>query len=217
MISKNAIVSGTGCRAVEADKWVDPINKACSKYGITGKKSIAAFLANIGVETGDLTRFTENLNYSAQGLANTWPTRYAVDSKAKVKVPNELAYKLNRNPQAIANNAYANRMGNGPESSGDGWRYRGQGAKQITGKANFEAYAKSSGIDAVNHPELLSSDPETIIDSAAWFFAKQGNCIPAAEADDFDLVVFRINGARPNDANKGWLRKQRYKDCLRFL
>ncbi|MEG7018924.1 glycoside hydrolase family 19 protein, partial [Pseudomonas aeruginosa] len=82
---------------------------------------VAAFLAQIGHESGQLTRLVENLNYSARGLAATWPSRYrGADGQ-----PNALAQRLARNPRAIANNAYASRNGNGDEASGDGWRYRG--------------------------------------------------------------------------------------------
>ncbi|QDH49676.1 endolysin [Pantoea phage Kyle] len=217
MITEKAIAIGTGCSAEDAKKWLNPVIAACAHYGITSNRAIAAFLANIGVETGGLTKLVENLNYSAQGLANTWPNRYRETLKDGTKRPNALAEKLARNPEAIANNVYANRMGNGDEASGDGWKYRGHGPMQLTGKDNYLAYEKASGYMVMNQPEILAIDPLLAIDSAAWFFAERGKCIPAANAGNFDEVVRRINGSLPNDANKGPLRRKRYQDCLAQL
>ena len=113
-------------------------------------------LGQMSHESLNFTKEVENLNYSAQGLANTWPYRYAVDPKAKVKYPNALAFQLQRNPMAIANNCYANRMGNGSESSGDGWLYRGRTATMRTGKNNYIIFSK-----VVNDPCVVTH-PDTI-------------------------------------------------------
>lgn len=197
-----------------AEKWVDPFKQACEHYGIKSKNAIAALLANVGVETGSLKTFVENLNYSAQGLANTWPSRYSVNGRPGSS-PNSLALSIARKPMEIANNTYANRMGNGSVASGDGWKYRGRGAIQLTGKANYAEYTRQSGYDALNNPDILT-EPKYIADCAAWFFKNSG-CIPLADAGAFDSTVKRINGAAPNTANHGDLRRKRYKDALAVM
>ncbi|EHL0944901.1 glycoside hydrolase family 19 protein [Escherichia coli] len=197
-----------------AEKWVDPFKQACEHYGIKSKNAIAALLANVGVETGSLKTFVENLNYSAQGLANTWPSRYSASGRFG-GAPNSLALSIARKPMEIANNTYANRMGNGSVASGDGWKYRGRGAIQLTGKDNYAEYSKQSGYDALNNPDILT-EPKYIADSAAWFFKNSG-CIPLADAGAFDSTVKRINGAAPNTANHGDLRRKRYKGALAVM
>jgi putative chitinase len=107
--------------------WADPIKKGCLRFGIDTVREIAALLAQAGHESAGLTQLSENLNYSAQRLAEVWPTRFAADPKAAVKSPNTLALQLQRNPEAIANSVYANRMGNGSAASGDGWRTAASG------------------------------------------------------------------------------------------
>lgn len=214
MINANVISKGTGCSMDVAEKWADPFKQACEHYGIKSKNAIAALLANVGVETGSLKTFVENLNYSAQGLANTWPSRYSASGRFG-GAPNSLALSIARKPMEIANNTYANRMGNGSVASGDGWKYRGRGAIQLTGKANYAEYSKQSGYDALNNPDILT-EPKYIADSAAWFFKNSG-CIPLADAGAFDSTVKRINGAAPNTANHGDLRRKRYKDALAVM
>lgn len=173
-------------------KYLDPLNRHMPAYGINTSARIAAFLAQVAHESQDFTRVVENLNYSAQGLANTWPSRYAIAPKAATKTPNALAHKLHRRPEAIANNVYANRMGNGDEASGDGWKHRGAGLKQLTGKANHTACGKVLGIDLVRHPELLQ-EPEWAVASACWFW--QANGLSAlADRGDFRGMTIKING-----------------------
>lgn len=173
-------------------KYLDALNRYMPAYGITSKASIAAFLAQIAHESQDFTRVVENLNYSAQGLANTWPNRYAANPKAKAKTPNAVALRLHRNPEAIANNCYANRMGNGGEASGDGWRYRGRSLKQVTGKDNYTACGKALDLDLISHPELLEL-PENAVRAACWFW-KANNLTPLADAGNFTKVTEIING-----------------------
>lgn len=126
--------------------WVDPLNKMLTLYNIDSISRISAFISQTAHESADYTTVIENLNYSAQGLANTWPNRYAIPG-SKPLLPNTLATVLARKPEAIANTTYANRMGNGTVDSGDGWRYRGRGLIQLTGKeryTQFAAFAKKT-------------------------------------------------------------------------
>lgn len=106
-----------GCNIFLAEKHSPFIRGAMKAFDITTKERIAMFLAQTGHETGSLSRFEENLNYSKQGLLNTWPKRFTP----------ELAEQCQRNPEKIACIVYADRMGNASPESGDGWKYRGRG------------------------------------------------------------------------------------------
>lgn len=162
-----------------------------SRNGINNPLRIAHFMGQVEHES-NFKPVRENLNYSAQGLANTWPTRYAVDPKSKVKVPNDLAHKLHRKPEAIANNAYADRMGNGGEGTGDGWKYRGAGLLQITGKSNFAQLSADTGVDYLSNPNLLMNEADSLI-AALWFWNKN-NLSSLADKDDVVGITKKING-----------------------
>lgn len=123
-----------------AGVFVAALQRAMDEREIDTPARRAAFLAQVGHESSQLTRLVENLNYSAQGLAATWPSRYLGPDGQ----PNALALRLARNPQAIADNTYATRNGNGDEASGDGWRFRGRGLLQITGRATTGWSARPS-------------------------------------------------------------------------
>lgn len=159
--------------------------------GINTPLRLSHFFSQTDHESG-LKPISENLNYSAQGLANTWPARYAVDPKAKIKIPNSIANKLHRKPEAIANNVYASRMGNGPESSGDGWRHRGRGFIQVTGRDNYTELSKDTGIDYIGNPDLLLNEADSMI-AAIWFWNKNG-LNRLADKDDVVGVTKKING-----------------------
>lgn len=156
-----------------AGVFVPALNAAMARYQINSPSRVAAFIAQVAHESANLTRLVENLNYSAQGLAANWPRRFAIDANAFPPQPNPLALSIARNPQAIANNVYANRMGNDAPESGDGWKYRGQGLLQITGKDNFRAAGVALGLDLLAHPELLQQ-PDTAALSAAQFWSVNG-------------------------------------------
>lgn len=207
------LMAGTGCSSAVAGQWLAPMQAACDEFGVSDTpERVAAFLANVGVESNGLTVFVENLNYSAQGLANTWPGRYAVGAHVLQKVPNQLAYQLAGNPQAIANNVYANRLGNGPESSGDGWKYRGQGPIQLTGRDNIMNFFAAADVPVNSDPALLQQ-PELGSKSAAWFFADSG-ALKAADANDFACTVQAVNGQLPCPANQGDRRNTLYLAAL---
>ena len=179
-----------------AAEWAVSINEAMAAFGIVTKAQQAAFLAQICLESAGLTRLVENLNYSAHGLANTWPSRYAlknVSGKVTLPVtPNALALSLHRKPEAIANNCYANRMGNGSEASGDGFAFRGRGAKQLTGRANYAAAGKALGADFITQPGLVAT-PKYAALTAAWFWASN-NLNALADRGDFAGLTKAING-----------------------
>jgi len=186
-ISQDQFQQMVGTDAVTAAKWYQPTIAAMVECGIITPLDACAFLAQIGHETNGLRYLAENLNYSAQGLANTWPKRYQQADKS----PNATALRLARNPEAIANNVYANRLGNGDEASGDGWRHRGQGPIQLTGKANQQAMGVELNVDLVNQPELLQQ-PVVGARASARFWLDHG--ISAyANRNDFDGVSDQVN------------------------
>lgn len=141
-----------------AGKYVEALNAAMANHGIDSASQIAAFLAQVGVESNDLRNVAENLNYSARRLTEVWPTRFPTFQGAEPYA---------HNPTALANNVYANRLGNGDEASGDGYRFRGRGLIQITGRSNYEA----AGF--VNDPDSLS-DPTNAANSAASYWQGAG-------------------------------------------
>ena len=168
--------------------FVSALNTAMNHYQIVGLKRVAAFIAQIGHESGQLTRQVENLNYSAEALQRTWPSRFSA----------ELAADVARKPEQIANIAYGNRMGN--TAPGDGWKYRGRGLIQITGKNNYHACGEALGLDLIAKPELLEK-PQHACMSAAWFWATNGlNTL--VDAGKFDAITQRINGGQNGSADR---------------
>ncbi len=177
-----------------AEEVADALNEAFERFGISSVDEQAAFVAQCGHESGQFNTFEENLNYSAKGLAGTWPNRYAdkadADHDGDKREPNALALKIQRQPEAIANHTYADRMGNGDVASGDGWRYRGRGWLMLTGKANYAEFSEESGLDAVNYPDIVSTAEGAAL-SAGWFWTKN-HC--GASAHDCRAVTKIING-----------------------
>jgi len=152
-----------------------------TREGISTPLRLAHFFAQLEHES-NLKPVSENLNYSASALIRVFK-KYFTKS---------LATKYARNPEAIANRVYANRMDNGNEASGDGWKYRGRGFIQITGKANYTELTEDTGIDYINNPDLLLDEVDAMI-SAIWFWKKR-NLNYYADNDDVKMVTKRING-----------------------
>mgnify|MGYP003650544333 CR=1 FL=1 len=151
------------------------------KYQINTKLRIAHFMAQIDHESG-LLPISENLNYSSFGLLRTFKKYFTP----------ELADLYQRNPNKIANRVYANRMGNGDESSGDGWKYRGRGFIQLTGKSNYLSLFKATGINFVDDPDLLLFEPDALI-AALWFWNSR-NLNILADKNDIEGITKSING-----------------------
>lgn len=177
-----------GCTIGKADLWLVPLMEACDKYQIDTKLRLAAFLAQVAHESGRLSILEENLNYSAQALTSLF-SKYFTPAMAT-------AYA--RHPQIIANRIYGNRMGNGNEESGDGWKYRGRGPIQITGKNNYRRCGEALGIGLIEKPELLIN-PEYGSLSAAWYWDTV-NANSYADIGDFDGVSDLINKGRKTAA-----------------
>lgn len=171
---------------------------------------LAHLLGNADHECAHWTKFEENLNYSAQGLANTWPSRYAISSSSKIKTPNLLANQIARNPEQIANHTYAHRLGNGEPSSGDGWKYRGRGAIMITGKDNYSLFDATVIDDILVRPELVASKYK--LTSAFWFFDTNhiwNSCIDVSDIS-ISKVGKKINGGTIGLPDRMKLVKQYY-------
>ena len=132
------------CR--NAADWCPPLNEAMSRYEIDNPNRVAAFLAQIAQESGELQRLIENLNYSAKGLMKTWPRRFRTLAAAQ---------KYARQQEKIANHVYASRLGNGDEASGDGWRFRGRGLIQVTGRENYRVAGRALTLPLEDEPDLL--------------------------------------------------------------
>ena len=172
----------------EAGVFISVLEQALPRFSISTPARQSAFLAQCAHESAGFSRFAENLNYSAAGLAATWPGRF----RGADEQPNALALAYQRRPAVIANHVYANRMGNGDEESGDGWRFRGRGLLQITGRGMYQRCGAALGLPLLEQPDLLLQ-PEQAVFSAAWFWQSNGlNAL--ADAGDFEAITRRING-----------------------
>lgn len=199
MIPTQQHLIAAGVKPGIVPQWLEPVQRACSEFEINTLRRIAGFLGQCAHETGGFMILEENVNYSADALAAVWPNRFAVlgQDRKPVKVkgknqPNKFALALHRKPEAIANVVYANRMGNGSIESGDGWKYRGRGLKQLTGKDNVSRCGKALGVDLVNHPEFLLM-PVYAVRSAAWFW-KENKLSAFADEWDIEGMTKRVNG-----------------------
>lgn len=165
------------------DSVIAQIPETASKFGIDTPLKLAHFLAQCGHESGGFRLTQENLNYSSQGLKNIFPKYF----------PGNLSESYARNPQKIASKVYGGRMGNGPESTGEGFKFRGRGYIQLTGKDNYTAFGKAINEDLISNPDLVSTKYPLL--SAAWFFSK--NCLKrCVDASDSTVtsVTRCVNG-----------------------
>ena len=169
----------------DPDGWVDAMNEVFPKYEINTPERIASFIAQCGHESGGWRVFSENLNYSAKALDaifGKYFKRAARDSEP-----------YHRQPEKIANVVYANRMANGDTASGDGWKYRGRGPIQLTGKANYSAFAEDMDVDVLDNPDRVSEDKEIALMSAIWYWNKN-KLNRYADSGDIKTMTKRING-----------------------
>ena len=173
-------------RNPHVEKWYDALYLFLDAYEIHTPKRIAAFIAQCAHESANFNNLEENLNYRWQTLRKVFPKYFPTDALAQ-----EYANKPNKK-EAIANRVYANRMGNGDESSGDGWRYRGRGLIQLTGKNNYESFAQFLEISLEETVQHLGTF-EGAVQSACWFW--QTNKLNQwADKGDILTMTKRING-----------------------
>lgn len=168
---------------IDTTAWSDAVSIAADQFGINTPQRLAAFLAQIGYESVQFTRRRENLSYSVRALRNTWPGRFPTDDSA-------MPYA--RNPEKLANLVYANRLGNGDVASGDGWKYRGGGLIQLTGRANYRAAGEGLGLPLEDQPQRVEQ-PIVAARTAGWFWQTHG-CNELADAGEFEKITETING-----------------------
>ena len=167
------------------DSVIAQIPDTAAKFGITNTLRLAHFLAQCGHESGGFKVVQENLNYSADGLKKIFPKYF----------PGNLNESYARQPEKIANRVYSSRMGNGDESSGDGYRYSGRGAIQLTGKYSYSDFDKFVDDDIMANPDLVATKYSLM--SAAWFFWKNNLwsiCDNGVEDPTITAVTKRVNG-----------------------
>jgi putative chitinase len=163
------------------EKWLEPLNDVFAKYDINTPLRQAAFIGQCAHESNNFKVLQENLNYSAEGLMKTWPSRFPTK---------EIADQYARQPTKIAGKVYNGRLGNTSEE--EAAKYLGRGLIQLTGKENYERCGEAIGADLINQPQLLV-DPHYAALSAAWFWNKKGlNTL--ADSKDYETMTKRING-----------------------
>ena len=163
-------------------KWLQPLLDTFAKYEINTPQRQSAFIGQCAHESGNFKVLQENLNYSAKGLMATWSSRFP---------DMDTAERYERQPEKIANKVYA-RADMGNTDDGDGWKYRGRGVIQLTGKNNYRACGEALGLDLVENPDLIL-EPKYACLSAGWFWNKRGlNTL--ADALDIETITKRVNG-----------------------
>jgi putative chitinase len=184
------------------DHWHHALEQALPDYDINTPQRIAAFVAQCAHESGGFKFLKENLNYKAESLCRVWPRLF----------PNiDIARQYAQQPEKIANRAYGSRMGNGPEESGDGWKYCGRGLIQLTGKSNYQAFADSIETPVEDVPEYLATF-EGAVQSACWFW-EANNLNQFADKGDILTMTKRINGGTLGLED----RKKHYEHALHVL
>jgi putative chitinase len=165
------------------DQWYEALNAILPEYGINTPERVAAFIAQCAHESGGFKFLKENLNYKAESLLKVFPKYFKTLDEAR-------AYE--KKPEKIANRIYGNRMGNGNETSGDGWRYCGRGLIQLTGKENYSWFAASLEIPVEEASEYLETF-EGAVQSACWFW-EENKLNQWADKKDILTLTKRING-----------------------
>mgnify|MGYP003329116620 CR=1 FL=1 len=183
-------------------QWYTALKQCLPDYEINTPQRIAAFLAQCAHESGGFKFLKENLNYQAASLMRVWP-RYFPDMAT--------AQAYAHNQEKIANRAYANRMGNGDEASGDGWRFCGRGLIQLTGKTNYQAFADSIETPLEDVPAYLATF-EGAVQSACWFW-ENNNLNQYADSGDITTMTKRINGGTLGLED----RQKHYQHALHIL
>jgi putative chitinase len=183
--------------------YVEPLNTVAQYYEMTANPArLAGFLAQTAHESGGFTAIKENLNYSAKGLMGIFKKYFPTE---------ELAKQYERKPEKIANRVYGNRMGNGPEESGDGYRFCGRGLIQLTGRQNYTKLAEDLGISIEETVAYLET-PNGAVSSAGWFW-DNNNLNQYCDKGDFVTLTKRINGGTIGLAD----RQHHFDEAMHYL
>jgi len=167
----------------DAARWLDRLNAAMAAQDINNPMRMAGFLAHVAVESGQLRTLVEEMGYSEARLMEVWPQRFPTIAAAA---------PFANNPAKLGNFVYADRLGNGPPESGDGFHYRGRGLLQATGRDHYRESGAALNLDLLGHPELLEQ-PEFASNEAAWWWTKKG-LNPVADVGAFKQSTVMING-----------------------
>jgi putative chitinase len=166
------------------NKYLPALNRQLPKFEIVTPLRQAHFIAQVAHESGSLRYSSENLNYSAKALRAVFGKYFTTDAMAE---------EYARKPEKIANRVYANRMDNGDEESGDGWKFRGRGLIQLTGRANYRKCSRAIGIDLEETPDMVADDPDVSVAAVCWFWLSN-NLNQHADRDDVKKITRIING-----------------------
>lgn len=191
-----------GLNTVMAQRWLAPLQAAAAEFDISNPARMAAFIAQTAHESQGFSRLTEGLYYSdAERVARIFRSGFDTNKNGVIE-PAEIAFAraYTRNPEKLANRAYAGRGGNGSEASGDGWRYRGRGLIQVTLRNNYAACGLSLGLDLLSNPDLLL-DFNNAARSAAWYFKVNG-CNELADKGAFLAITRKINPPAEGQADR---------------
>ena len=173
-----------GIAPTQARAFLAPLSAACARFGINTAPRVAGFVAQCRVESAGFTALEESLFYrDPVRIMRIWPTRVTTMQQAQ---------SLARNPQGLANVVYAGRLGNGDTASGDGWRFRGRGLKQLTGKTNYADAAQALARPYVTNPDLVAL-PDDACMTAAWFW-HTNKCNLLADSSQWDAITRAVNG-----------------------
>ena len=179
---EKSLLTGLGVSEARAEKYLPALNEALAEHGIDTPLRVAHFLSQVLLESGKMRHVEENLSYSADRLLVVFGKYFKTTADAQ-------AY--HRKPEKIASRVYANRIGNGPEATGEGYRYRGRGLIQLTGKNNYQAFSDWINDDVVADPDRVAN--QYVVHSAVFFWTKN-NINALADKDDVVRVTKRING-----------------------
>jgi putative chitinase len=190
-----------GIGPTQARQFIEPLSAACARFGINTPARLAGFIAQCRVESANFTTLEEGLSYrTPERIRQVFPSRVPTLADAALLV---------RNPQALANRVYANRLGNRDEASGDGFRFRGRGLKQLTGRDNYTDAAEALNRPYVTNPELVAL-PEDACMTAAWFWhTAKANIL--ADSAQWDAITRAVNGPGMLQAD---LRRQYSDDAV---
>lgn len=182
-------------RCPDTIAWSRALNEAMREFGIESRLQVAHLLAQLAHESAEFTRLVESLTYtSAERILAVWPTRFWLPSPQQPTCPagKRDARGFVRAPVLLASYVYAGRNGNGAENTSDGFRFRGRGPIQITGRSNYARCGQALGLPLIEQPDLLT-DPDVGARAAAWYWTDR-KIGPLADANDIEAVTRKING-----------------------
>jgi len=183
MIDLSRLIAA-GIEPTQARLFLAPLMQTCERFEIDTAQRQAAFVAQCSHESAGFVRLEENLRWRDAKRLNAM--------FSAIKSDTEAAQLIAKGPEAIANVIYGSRNGNGPVPSGDGWRYRGRGLIQLTGRSNYTAAAIDLGEPYIDHPEHVATAPDACL-TAGWYW-QRGRCNGLADASDVDGITRAING-----------------------